>query len=309
MASTNKTTNYQLSQFQSSDIPAWLTDYNGDMQKIDAGIHAAKTQADGAANGVSALQTAVSGKQDTLTFDTAPISGSSNPVTSGGIYNALQNVSVQTDAVPTAGSTKAVQSGGVFTALQGKQNTLTFDSTPVQGSTNPVTSGGVFAALQNANVEEIPVYRTSALTTISSDYRIFKLGDKIFLYSTPKLVAKTSWQSFSDSTSWKYTILSPVLAGNPFNLTTISLPTRAYYMQSYQAPKDFLMFGDTADSDGLYPVKKAGGSATEIGFYYDGTCTRMYYVMFATDTVFGNITTNQVGSSTFDFTEISRYGG
>ena len=150
MSSSAKTTNYLLSQFESSDVPAWLTDYNGDMQKIDAGIHAAKVQAEGAASGVSALQTAVSGKQDRLTFDSAPISGSSNPVTSGGIYEALQNVSVQTDAVPTAGSTKAVQSGGVYSALQGKQNTLTFDSTPTQGSTNPVTSGGVYAALASA---------------------------------------------------------------------------------------------------------------------------------------------------------------
>ena len=150
MASTNKTTNYELSQFQSSDIPAWLTDYNGDMQKIDAGIHAAKVQAEGAASGVSALQTAVSGKQDRLTFDDAPTQGSSNPVKSGGVYSALQHVSVETDAVPTAGSTNAVQSGGVYTALQGKQNTLTFDSTPTQGSTNPVTSGGVYAAIAAA---------------------------------------------------------------------------------------------------------------------------------------------------------------
>ena len=150
MASTNKTTNYELSQFQSSDIPAWLTDYNGDMQKIDAGIHAAKIQAAGAADGVSALQTAMSGKQNTLTFDEAPTQGSANPVTSGGVYAALQNVSVQTDAVPTQGSTKAVQSGGVYSALQGKQNTLTFDSTPTQGSTNPVTSGGVYSAIAAA---------------------------------------------------------------------------------------------------------------------------------------------------------------
>lgn len=150
MASTNKTTNYELSQFQSSDIPAWLTDYNGDMQKIDAGIHAAKVQAEGAASGVTALQSAMSGKQDKLTFDSAPTSGSSNPVTSGGVYDALTHVSVETDAVPTAGSTNAVQSGGVYTALSGKQNTLTFDSTPTQGSTNPVTSGGVYAAIAAA---------------------------------------------------------------------------------------------------------------------------------------------------------------
>lgn len=35
MASTNKTVTLQLSQFTSTDKPSWLTDYNGDMEKID----------------------------------------------------------------------------------------------------------------------------------------------------------------------------------------------------------------------------------------------------------------------------------
>lgn len=48
MASTNKTTNYELSQFVGSDKPAWLSDYNGDMGKIDTGIHNAQTTATGA---------------------------------------------------------------------------------------------------------------------------------------------------------------------------------------------------------------------------------------------------------------------
>ena len=38
MASTNKTTNYELSQFVGTDKPAWLTDYNGDMSKIDTAV-------------------------------------------------------------------------------------------------------------------------------------------------------------------------------------------------------------------------------------------------------------------------------
>lgn len=175
MASTNKTTNYELSQFQSSDIPAWLTDYNGDMQKIDAGIHAAKVQADGAASGVSLLQTAISGKQDALTFDNAPIAGSQNPVTSGGIYTALQNVTVQTDAVPTEGSTKAVQSGGVYTALQGKQNTLAFDSAPVQGSVNPVTSGGIWVALQNG-VSPVDMPCSPSVSSNQLRVKAFRIG-------------------------------------------------------------------------------------------------------------------------------------
>lgn len=36
MASTNKTTVLELSQFVGNDIPGWLTDYNSDMSKIDA---------------------------------------------------------------------------------------------------------------------------------------------------------------------------------------------------------------------------------------------------------------------------------
>ena len=48
MSSTNKTTNYELSQFIGADKPAWLTDYNTDMSKIDAGIHSAQTAATGA---------------------------------------------------------------------------------------------------------------------------------------------------------------------------------------------------------------------------------------------------------------------
>lgn len=35
MSSTNKTTNYELSQFVGSDKPTWLGDYNSDMAKID----------------------------------------------------------------------------------------------------------------------------------------------------------------------------------------------------------------------------------------------------------------------------------
>lgn len=65
------------------------------------------------------INTALAGKQDTLTFDDSPTSGSNNPV----------------------------KSGGVYTALGGKQDTLTFDNSPTSGSSNPVKSGGVYTAL------------------------------------------------------------------------------------------------------------------------------------------------------------------
>ena len=40
MASTNRTTNYNLSQFLGTDKPAWLVDYNQDMNKIDTQMKA-----------------------------------------------------------------------------------------------------------------------------------------------------------------------------------------------------------------------------------------------------------------------------
>lgn len=59
MASTNKTTNYDLSQFLGTDKPAWLTDYNSDMSKIDAGINTAQTTATGADGKADSANTAI----------------------------------------------------------------------------------------------------------------------------------------------------------------------------------------------------------------------------------------------------------
>ena len=55
MSSTNKTANYELSQFVGTDIPSILSDYNGDMRKIDAGIAEVATSAGSSASAISAL--------------------------------------------------------------------------------------------------------------------------------------------------------------------------------------------------------------------------------------------------------------
>lgn len=61
MSSTNKTTNYNLSQFIGSDKPAWLVDYNGDMSAIDTQM---KANADAVASAQTTANTANS-KADT----------------------------------------------------------------------------------------------------------------------------------------------------------------------------------------------------------------------------------------------------
>ena len=57
------------------------------------------------------------------------------------------NVALPIDDAPTEGSSNPVSSDGVYDALAGKQDTLTFDDAPTAGSDNPVTSDGIQEAL------------------------------------------------------------------------------------------------------------------------------------------------------------------
>jgi hypothetical protein len=66
---------------------------------------ALQTTVNGHTTSISNINTALAGKQDALTFDTAPTAGSSNPVTSGGVKTALNsmqsNLNLQTSIVGT----------------------------------------------------------------------------------------------------------------------------------------------------------------------------------------------------------------
>ena len=65
MASTGKTTNYELSQFIGTDKPSWLGDYNGDMLKIDTALGSINATATTAQTGVASAQSAASAAQQT----------------------------------------------------------------------------------------------------------------------------------------------------------------------------------------------------------------------------------------------------
>ena len=67
MSSTNKTTNYELSQFVETDKPAWLTDYNGDMRKLDTALKAVSDVADGASGGISSLTDRMTAAEGAIT--------------------------------------------------------------------------------------------------------------------------------------------------------------------------------------------------------------------------------------------------
>ena len=99
MASTNKTSNLELSQFIATDTPTWLVDYNGDMVKIDAGVgrveelaETASTQAVGVANGLQATNQTVT----TLSGQVANVQNQANSNTASvnGINQRLGNTDI-----------------------------------------------------------------------------------------------------------------------------------------------------------------------------------------------------------------------
>ena len=67
MSSTNKTTNYELSQFVETDKPGWLTDYNSDMRIIDSNLKSVSDVASSASGSLSALTDRVTAAEGAIT--------------------------------------------------------------------------------------------------------------------------------------------------------------------------------------------------------------------------------------------------
>lgn len=131
MSSTNKTSNYNLSQFVGADKPAWLADYNQDMSKIDAQM---KLNADDI--------TTVDGKADT------------NTTNIGTLPNL--NTSVKTDLVSATNEVYNTATTANNTAMQAATNANTakieadaltsYLSITNTASVTPSVTGGTIAA-------------------------------------------------------------------------------------------------------------------------------------------------------------------
>lgn len=89
-------------------------------------------------------------------IDTEPISGSDNVVTSGGIYDKINDLNDRVSSIGDASNFVKVQDYEedqevIAIAINDlnykKQETLEFDSIPTENSTNPVTSGGVYSTI------------------------------------------------------------------------------------------------------------------------------------------------------------------
>lgn len=141
-----------------------------DTQEAAARQEAIQHEAEARQSADEHLQSEIDLKQNALTFDNEPRQNSDNPVKSGGIKTAIDQMgatkqdTLTFDDHPTAGSSHPVTSGGVKSAIDAeeqrarlveeslassKQNVLHFDNTPTSDSLNPVTSGGIALAIRD----------------------------------------------------------------------------------------------------------------------------------------------------------------
>lgn len=138
MSSTNKTTNYNLSQYVGSDKPTYLGDYNSDMQKIDTQM---KTNADGISANTSAISTA------NATANTA-LTTAQGAETSANTANTTANTA---NTTATQALTKANANESAINTLQTKTN-----GTVLYNNSNG-TDGNVTCSANLSNFDKIVI--------------------------------------------------------------------------------------------------------------------------------------------------------
>lgn len=114
MASTNKTTNYDLSQYIGTDKPTYLSDYNGDMYKIDAQM---KTNADNIATAISSASTATS------------TANSANSTAQSALNTAETASSTASSANTTANNAQSTANSALATATTANANVTELSNT------------------------------------------------------------------------------------------------------------------------------------------------------------------------------------
>lgn len=182
----------------------------------------------------NSVDSAISGKQDKLTFDNAPKIDSTNPVTSDGVFKAVDKVFNDSKSYTD-------------TKLAKKQDKLTFDSTPTANSSNPVTSGGVKTAIDAVDAK------------FANKQNAIPNADKLSIDSSGIIAAK-NLPSYVDDVVEVYVLADgSVSAGQNGWLYTEG--TNSYDALVNEKGKIYVVVGKIAD------VAVNVGSATDAGEY------------------------------------------
>jgi hypothetical protein len=120
MASTNKTSNYKLSQYIGTDKPTYLGDYNSDMSKIDAQMKANSDAASNAASAAGSAEAVAEKASKDVANLTQSVTANSEDIAAVKVKNTQQDAAIQ-NANNTASS-------ALSKATQNEQNVTDINS-------------------------------------------------------------------------------------------------------------------------------------------------------------------------------------
>ena len=175
MASTGKTTDYELSQFIGTDKPSWLGDYNGDMLKIDTALGSINATATTAQSGVASAQSAASAAQQTANAAQQKATANAQDITK--IKRSLTNKNLTT--TPVAANTDGtnyflISKNDIVMSIRGAFiiNSSGITSSTVSGSLSYFPVQSIAGNIFNLSVTAI----TSASFLIESAIVLFPDG-------------------------------------------------------------------------------------------------------------------------------------
>lgn len=150
------------------------------VEKISAEVTVDSELSESSPNAIanSAVTAGLSGKQDTLTFDDTPTENSTNPVTSGGIYTAISNVTVPVDTALSSESTNAISNKAVTTGLATKQDTLSGVSTNDTSNFYVIDASGNVILLLDGSSGELKVDKITS-GTMTADSFVMSDGSSV----------------------------------------------------------------------------------------------------------------------------------
>jgi hypothetical protein len=151
------------------EVPVWDAEASGEpTKKITAQNMAASVKTLGSLVNTSEMNSALAGKQNTLTFDTTPTTGSTNPVTSGGIATAI----AQSTANLIVAEDSVITSPGTFNANASKSVSFPaaksgYTRLGCIGLTGSGTSGLVVQEYYNSTNSVVAYYRNVTSSAIT----------------------------------------------------------------------------------------------------------------------------------------------
>ena len=175
MASTNKTTHYELSQYLGTDKPTYLVDYNGDMSKIDTGIYNAKSEADTNATSIGTLSNLTTDSKTNLVGAINEVDGHCDTNASNIATNTLNistnttNIGTNTTNIGTLTNLQTTTKTDLVSAVNEVLNKLNFtsfesyDKDDMSASGCTITNGTITVA-KNSDGSVCKVYGTLVVT-------------------------------------------------------------------------------------------------------------------------------------------------